>query len=175
MSNGLIPWSSLTNRFSKFLDHKTDIREYATRRSVFIARFYKLRSFTVIDICCNSLLTMPNRRYAFDDAANYNISDIDDIIEPLNWPLYARVVCLTTVLYNCKSLIAKRLSVFQVDLCKSLQCLSIKPPTRRRFPNDDNYRTDIYEYHIVADEEYVLFCIVVIINCYLDKIIIMSK
>jgi len=85
-----------------------------SKESAFIARFDKLQPF--VDIHHSALSMMLIRQYAFDDMVNYNISDTDDIVELLNQFYYAWIICPTINLYNDKTVVTKRLSVYTVTV-----------------------------------------------------------
>jgi len=44
------------------------------------------------------------RRYAIDDAVNYNVLDTDSTIEPSNQFLYVLIICPTIDRGNCETL-----------------------------------------------------------------------
>jgi len=53
---------------------------------------------------------------AFNGTVNYNVLDIDDIVEPPNQLLDARVICLTDSEYNDHSLESEQVLVYTVTV-----------------------------------------------------------
>jgi len=79
------------------LDHKIDIRGYATRSKVRLSRNLKNRSLLLLLLLIFATISYKrrNHQYAINGKANYNVSSNDNVTELLNQPLYTRVICPT--------------------------------------------------------------------------------
>jgi len=94
-----MPRSSLANRFSKCISRpKIDIRGYATRSR--LSRDLKncsllllLLKFAIISYKWHWIINVRSTRQNI-------MFQADDVAEPLNKPLYARVISLAVDLYN---------------------------------------------------------------------------
>jgi len=101
-----------------------------SKGSAFITLFNKPQPVRLVDIHDNSLSAVPVRQRAFDDAANYNVLDTGDIVEPPNQLSDFRVVCPTIGRCNWEILATGQFSVCTVTL-RWLNCIYHTYPTRR--------------------------------------------